>query len=51
MPHAISACMTSCDYSKIEMYTWAYKRNEKVHFNCIWTSGKRVSQLICCTIL
>ena len=33
------------------MHTCAYKRNEKVHFNCIWTSGKRGSQLVCCTIL
>ena len=51
MPHAIPACMTSCNYIIIVMHTWAYKRKEKVQFNCIWTSGNGVSQLVCCTIL
>jgi len=51
MPHAISACMTSGNYTIIVMRTWAYKRNEKVRFYCIWTSGKGGSHLVCCTIL
>ena len=32
MPHAISACMTSWNYTIIVMHSWAYKRNEKFRF-------------------
>ena len=51
MPPAISACMTSWNYTIIEMHTWAYKRNEKVRFWLYLNTGKRGSQLVCCTIL
>jgi len=33
------------------MHTWAHKRNKKYIFNCISTSGKRGSQLVCCAML
>ena len=49
MPHAMFACMTFWNSTIFVMHTSAYKRNEKVHFNCIWTSGRGL-QLVCCTI-
>ena len=45
-PHAIFACMTFWNSTIIVMRTWTYIRNEKVHFNCIWTSGEEARSLI-----
>jgi len=44
-PHAIVPCMTFWNSTTLVMHTWAYKRNEKVHFNCIWTSGEAARSL------
>ena len=38
-------CMTFWNSTIIVMHTWAYIRNEKYIFNCIWTSGEEARSL------
>jgi len=50
MPPTIFACVTSRNYTYFWCIHGRTKGTKKYVFNYIWISGKRGSQLVCCTI-